>query len=251
MTTLPNWTPPQTKLRVYEAFYLLNRSFEATIRAVDRLERLEFFLGEDLSSLKSRLEYLSAETNESLLENVAEYEQNESFRFDQIVRDWEKERGDPDDVFFEARDRKREIREKIKELESGLARPNLSCRGEERPRKRDLVDNPQKSESRIRAVGGLDANLLDSFSVAHFCHLDQAAGSEATEARGEIPAVLVSCDADAGSSAETVLADRRGWQATRRNGPERTPCIRVAKEATSGSLRYVLSRICSFGLRSR
>lgn len=41
--TLPNWAPPQTKLRVYEAVFFLNRSFEAAINAVDRLERLEFF----------------------------------------------------------------------------------------------------------------------------------------------------------------------------------------------------------------
>ena len=34
----------------------------------------------------------------------------------------DKQRADPDDVFFEARDRKQEIKEKIKELQSGLAR---------------------------------------------------------------------------------------------------------------------------------
>jgi hypothetical protein len=130
--TLPNWTPPLTKLRVYEAFYLLNRSFEATIRAVDRLERLEFFEGEDLSTLKNRLEHIRAETNESLLENVAEYEQDESFRFDQIVHEWEKERRDPDDVFFEARNRKQEIREKIKQLDSGLARQRADRRSSRR-----------------------------------------------------------------------------------------------------------------------
>ncbi|HJX82850.1 MAG TPA: hypothetical protein VJ723_00755 [Candidatus Angelobacter sp.] len=38
----PNWTQPLTKLRVYEAVYYLNRTFEAAILAVDRLERLEF-----------------------------------------------------------------------------------------------------------------------------------------------------------------------------------------------------------------
>lgn len=130
--TLPNWNPPLTKLRLYEAVYLLNRSFEAAIQAVDRLERLEFFETGDLSVLKSRLEHLRAETNESLLENVAEYEQDESFRFDQIVREWEKERRDPDDVFFEAQNRKQEIREKIKELESGLDRQRVKRRSGQR-----------------------------------------------------------------------------------------------------------------------
>ena len=35
-------------------------------------------------------------------------------------REWEKQWKDPDDVFFEARDRKQEIRERIKELQRGL-----------------------------------------------------------------------------------------------------------------------------------
>jgi hypothetical protein len=86
--TLPNWTPPLTKLRVYEAVYLLNRSFEATIQAVDRLERLEFFEDEDFSVLKSRLEHIRAGTNRALIENMAEYEGDEDFRFEQVVHEW-------------------------------------------------------------------------------------------------------------------------------------------------------------------
>ncbi len=120
--SLPNWTPPLTKLRVYEAVYLLNRSFEAAIQAVDRLERLEFFEDEDLSVLKSRLEHLRAGTNQALIENMAEYEEDEEFRFEQVVHKWENENRDPDDVFFEARNRKQEIRDKIKKLQEGLAR---------------------------------------------------------------------------------------------------------------------------------
>jgi hypothetical protein len=130
--TLPNWTPPLTKLRVYEAVYLLNRSFEATIQAVDRLERLEFFVDEDFSSLKSRLEHIRAETNESLVENVAEYEQNESFRFDQAVHEWEQENRDPDDVFFASQKRKQDIKEKMRELQAGLNRQ----RAKRKPAKR-------------------------------------------------------------------------------------------------------------------
>jgi hypothetical protein len=120
--SLPNWTPPLTKLRVYEAVYLLNRNFQATIHAVDRLAHLEFFEDDALSSLKSRLEYLRADTNQVLGENVAEYEQDEAYRFDRVVRAHDDEMKDPDDVFFEARDRKQAIKEQMKDLQRGLDR---------------------------------------------------------------------------------------------------------------------------------
>ena len=119
---LPDWTPPQTKLRIYEAVFFLNRTFEAAINAVDRLERLEFFASDYLPRLKTQVEYLRAEANSRLAENIQEYEEDETFRLDEIKREHEKELADPDDVFFAARDREKEIKERIKELQGGLAR---------------------------------------------------------------------------------------------------------------------------------
>jgi hypothetical protein len=46
----------------------------------------------------------------------------DSARFDRMQREWENQRRDPDDVFFAANDRKREIKEQIKELQKGLER---------------------------------------------------------------------------------------------------------------------------------
>src|SRR6266849_3940920 len=118
----PNWTPPLTKLRVYEAVYYLNRTFEAAILAVDRLERLEFFQDEWLGILKTRVDYLRAETNSLLVENLQEYEQAEAGRLEGITRAWDRARADPDDVFFKARDRREEIKEEIEELQEALTR---------------------------------------------------------------------------------------------------------------------------------
>jgi hypothetical protein len=135
--TLPYWTPPLTKLRVYEAFYLLNRSFEATIQAVDRLERLEFFEDQDLSTLKTRLEHIRAGTNQSLIENMAEYEGDEEFRFEQVVHERQKENSDPDDVFFAARARREEIKNKMKRLQDGLNRQRFKSKtAKQRPTRR-------------------------------------------------------------------------------------------------------------------
>jgi molecular chaperone DnaK (HSP70) len=68
------------------------------------------------------LEHTRAEANENLIDTLHEYEMEESARFDRMQRDWEKLRGDPDDVFFEANDRKQEIKEQIKELHKALER---------------------------------------------------------------------------------------------------------------------------------
>jgi len=120
--TLTNWTPPQTKYRLYEAVFFLNRSFEAAINAVDRLERLEFFAGDYLPALNTQVEYLRANANSHLAEDLQEYEEDEAFRLDRVNHEREKELADPDDVFFAARDREKQIKEKIKELQGGLER---------------------------------------------------------------------------------------------------------------------------------
>src|SRR5258708_31889258 len=122
----PNWTPPLTKLRVYEAVYDLNRTFEAALLAVERLERLEFFESETekdwLAILKTRVDYLRASTNSLLVENLQEYEQAEAARLEGITRAWDRARDDPDDVFFKARDRREEIQQEIVELQEALTR---------------------------------------------------------------------------------------------------------------------------------
>jgi hypothetical protein len=108
--TTPIWRPLPTKLRAYEAVYWLNRSFEATLLSLERLERLGMFRLEYLNEYKVRIEHTRAQAND------------DSARFDRMEREWEKQRRDPDDVFFHARDRKQEIKEQIKELQKGLER---------------------------------------------------------------------------------------------------------------------------------
>jgi len=120
--TPPIWKPLPTKLRAYEAVYWLNRSFEAALLSLERLERLGMFRLEYLNEYKVRLEHTRALANEELTDTLQEYEMEESARFDRMEQHWEKQRRDPDDVFFAAQDRKREIREQMKELQKGLDR---------------------------------------------------------------------------------------------------------------------------------
>jgi len=93
---------------------------------VDRLERLEFFESETekgwLRILKTRVDYLRAETNSHLVYHLQEYEQGEAARLDRINRNWDKARDDPDDVFFKARDRREEIKQEIEAFQKALTR---------------------------------------------------------------------------------------------------------------------------------
>lgn len=116
----PVWTPSSSKLASYEALYYLNRGFEATLMALDRLRDLQLIRAEYLNAWRTKLESLRAEANEELADELQEYEQKESARFDQLDREWERQRRDPDDVLRAAQDRKREIKQQIKDLQRAL-----------------------------------------------------------------------------------------------------------------------------------
>jgi hypothetical protein len=65
--TPPIWRPLPTKLRAYEAVYWLNRSFEAALLSLERLERFGIFRLEYLSEDKVRIEHTRAEANEAII----------------------------------------------------------------------------------------------------------------------------------------------------------------------------------------
>ncbi len=114
--------PLTTKVHLYQALYLFNRGFDITLAGLKRLEELGVFREENLSTYEVRLESARAEANEELTSVMQDFEQDDSAYWDNRFRDREREIRDPDDVFFHARDRRQEIKEQIKELQSGLAR---------------------------------------------------------------------------------------------------------------------------------
>src|SRR5205807_1379386 len=130
--TTPIWRPLPTKLRAYEAVYWLNRSFEAALLSLERIEHLGMFRLEYLNEYKVRVEHTRAQANRELIDTLHEYEMDDTARFDRMEREWEKQRRDPDDVFFHARDRKQEIKEQIRELQKGLDRQRLQRNSKKR-----------------------------------------------------------------------------------------------------------------------
>ena len=118
----PAWRPQVQKLNIYEGIFNLNRAFHATLLSLERLENLGFFRSEYLNACKIELEHTRANANDELIATLRDYEQEEGFRFWQMQKEWDDQLKDPNDVFFEARKRKEEIKEKMKELQSGLDR---------------------------------------------------------------------------------------------------------------------------------
>jgi hypothetical protein len=126
--TSPIWRPLPTKFRAYEAVYWLNRSFEATLLSLERLEQLGIFRLECLNEYKVRIEHTRAEANEELIDTLHGREMDDSARFDRMEREWDRHCKDPDDVFFQARDRKQEVKDQIRNLQMGLERQSLKLK---------------------------------------------------------------------------------------------------------------------------
>jgi len=118
----PNLKIVPRKLQAYEALYWFNRLIETTLESLENLERLGFLRGEDLNEHKTRIEHARTQANQDLTDRLQDYETEESVRFDRMELELEKKRQDPNDVFFAARDRKREIKQQITELQQALER---------------------------------------------------------------------------------------------------------------------------------
>lgn len=121
--TTPN---PPAKTRIYESLYRLNHGFEISLLSLEQLEQLGIFEAEEMRALKIALEHTRAQANEEITEALQQYESEEAAHFEHMEQEREKRFKDPDDVFFAAADRKKEIREQIKTLQKGLAREKSS-----------------------------------------------------------------------------------------------------------------------------
>jgi hypothetical protein len=111
-----------SKTRVYEYLYILNKGFEVSLLSLEHLEQLGIFEADELRDLKIAVEHARAQANEEITDALQQYESEQAVQLDQMEREREKRFKDPDDVFFAVEDRKKEIRQQIKELQKGLSR---------------------------------------------------------------------------------------------------------------------------------
>jgi len=123
MTETENMRRPlTTKIQLYHALYLVNRGFDFTLTALKRLTELGLFRNYDLREHEANVELARCEANDELTGLLQSYEQDDEYYWEGHRDEFQRQRGDPDDVFFQARERKQEIRQQIKNLQAGLAR---------------------------------------------------------------------------------------------------------------------------------
>ena len=116
-------TPALQKLELYRRVFALNRALTHVVLNCDQLETLGFFPVEPVRVWRVTAQLLQSEANSAMLEALQSWEEQESFQLDQMRHEWEKQTRDPDDVLLAAEERKREIREQLKELKQGRKRP--------------------------------------------------------------------------------------------------------------------------------
>jgi hypothetical protein len=104
------------KLDVYHALYRLNLSFAAIVRRCRELEQARVFRPKYLQLFQGFAQELQAEMNQEFVGTLNDRESHDWYRFGKVRQAWEKYLKDPDDVFFEVRDRREQLRRQGKEL---------------------------------------------------------------------------------------------------------------------------------------
>jgi hypothetical protein len=98
------------KLRFYESLLLWNQGVDQLVATLRRLEKLPFADKRALQCTQAEIEELRAGVNADFVEEIGEHERREQGRFWKQRRAYEKEREDPDDVYFEVEEREEQRR---------------------------------------------------------------------------------------------------------------------------------------------
>jgi hypothetical protein len=97
------------KLHVYHLLYRLNLSFAAIVRRCREFQQTRRFSSKDLIMYQGLAQELQADINQSLLETLEQDELDDWARFGKVSAAREKELRDPDDVFIQAEERRKQL----------------------------------------------------------------------------------------------------------------------------------------------
>jgi len=132
--TSERYTGSRIRNHLYWALYLVNCGLDITLTGLKRLEELGLDRI-DLSEHEVNVELARSAFNDELTGYLQGYEQEDEHYWGDRKSAVERQRADPDDVFFKANDRKQEIKEKIKQLQAGLARQHPKRTQAKKPRR--------------------------------------------------------------------------------------------------------------------
>ena len=102
---------------VFQSLTKTNAGFEKLIANLEALQHVSFFPSSKLADYVNVICRIRSEINLLLAEVVTEREMSNSLYYDRLCSHREKELTDPDDVLFDAEQRKKEIEEEKKEMD--------------------------------------------------------------------------------------------------------------------------------------
>ena len=106
---------PLWKLPAYEALHALIRDFEQLLADLEALRKLGLSPPEGSGIFQVRIQHIRADANTGLIVVHQEREMDDAFRFDDLLRAWEKEMEDPNDILIEAKNLKKQRRKEAEE----------------------------------------------------------------------------------------------------------------------------------------
>src|SRR5229473_2181536 len=95
---------------IYEYLYELNRNLRETVEILERIRKSPGMREKPFKHHQVEIEHLRADATEDVLDVMSDIEVDEASRFWSQKRAYEKSIRDPDDVYFEVRDREEERR---------------------------------------------------------------------------------------------------------------------------------------------
>ena len=110
------------KARIYRTLYRLNLSFARIVDSCQELQETGVFRSKFTRLHQAFAQGLQAQINEEVLSTLLDVESDDLNRFGKVRDAWEKELCDPDDVFFHAEERKKQLAKRRKKQLRGRKR---------------------------------------------------------------------------------------------------------------------------------
>ena len=106
------------KAGVYETLSSLNTAFAGIVQHLQKLQRTSPFKPKSAKLFSGLAQELQAEINQDFLEDLHQLELDDWNRYGKVRQAREKELRDPDDVFIQAKERRKELAKKQRKKNS-------------------------------------------------------------------------------------------------------------------------------------
>jgi hypothetical protein len=133
---------------IYEYLYQLNRNLQETVEILEHIRKSPGINKKRFHAHQVEIEHLRAEASQDVAESMGQIEVKESFQLWKQKRAYEKSLRDPDDVYFEVRDREEERRKQGLPSLIGVLRGHIR-EPEDGEEDEEIDDEAEKMASRV------------------------------------------------------------------------------------------------------